>query len=145
MKTRSSSFTNEMDNYCSNGHSQKSNKEMGHNKQSSYNENSADNHSRIRTFFKNLIHLARSSSSLSLQAEQKETNIHDNSSSKNLKKFHTTERTVVEESNLKHRFLTVKNKNPELFSDYRESLQIKSLVDFRYRFFIHFFVRCNAT
>ena len=76
----------------------------------------------VKSFFKNLINFSK------LTDKRK----NDANNKKKENKINIVKTIViVEKTDLKHRFLTVKNKNPDLFKDYRENQTIKSLEEFR--------------
>ena len=72
----------------------------------------------VRNFFKNLINFTK----LSKKQEIKKQN--DVQIVKNI--------VIVEKTDLKHRFLTVKNKNLDLFKDYRDNQCLKTVDELRY-------------
>jgi len=78
----------------------------------------------VRNFFKNLISFASKSKKNSLETKKKAENFNI-----------ITNIVIVEKTDLNHRFLTVKNKNADLFSDYRISQSIKTIEEFRLNFF----------
>lgn len=77
----------------------------------------------VKSFFKNLINFTKFS-------DKRKNNAND-SKTKNEKINIVKTVVIVEKTDLKHRFLTVKNKNLDLFNDYRNNHAIKTLDEFR--------------
>ena len=78
----------------------------------------------VRNFFRSLIKKNRHKSG---KNKNYETNRKNSSTSEKIIK----EYVVIEKTDLSHRFLTVKNKDPNLFKDYKENEMIKNAEELR--------------
>lgn len=107
---------------CLNGNIESEKKEIiSQNNNAEYHEIKKSENKGVRYFFKNLV---SPKSNLIIKNELIKKKDSD------LQNFCTQKKYVmIEDTNLNHRFLTVKNKDIELFSDYRNNIQLITKVD----------------
>lgn len=90
------------------------------------NETQNENKRGVRNFFRSLIKKNRPKSGKNKNYETREN---CNTPENIIKEY-----VVIEKTDLSHRFLTVKNNNPNLFRDYREDKMIKNAEELRQLF-----------